>query len=136
MDAAVQEGVKRGYSEFCLYGACGGRIDHTLANIQLVASLAQNKKRAYIRNGAQVITAVCNGSLCFDSSYKGYVSVFSHSDKCEGVCLRGLKYSLENAVLSNSFPLGVSNEFLGVESEIIIGKGTAVIVYSLPEACI
>lgn len=136
MDAAVQEGVKRGYSEFCLYGACGGRIDHTLANIQLVASLAQNKKRAYIRNGAQVITAVCNGSLCFDSSYKGYVSVFAHSDKCEGICLKGLKYPLENAVLRNSFPLGVSNEFLGVESEIIIGKGTAVIVYSLPEACI
>lgn len=130
MDAAVQEGVKRGYSEFCLYGACGGRIDHTLANIQLVASLAQNKKRAYIRNGAQVITAVRNGSLCFDSSYKGYVSVFSHSDKCEGVCLKGLKYPLENAVLSNSFPLGVSNEFLGVESEIIIGKGTAIVIYT------
>ncbi len=130
MDAAVKEGVKRGYSEFCLYGACGGRIDHTLANIQLVASLAQNKMRAYIRNGPQVITAVCNGSLCFDSSYKGYISVFAHSDKCEGVCLKGLKYPLENAVLTNSFPLGVSNEFLGIESEIIIGKGTAIMIYT------
>lgn len=136
MDAAVKEGIKRGYSRFCLYGACGGRIDHTLANIQLVASLAKNNMRAYIRSGSQIITAVCNGSLCFDSSYKGYVSVFAHSDKCEGVCLRGLKYTLENAVLENSFPLGVSNEFIGAESEIIIGKGTAVIVYSLPDACI
>lgn len=134
MDAAVKEGIKRGYSEFYLYGACGGRIDHTLANIQLISSLAQNKVRAYILNDSQVITAVCDGSLSFDSSYKGYVSVFAHSDKCEGVCLRGLKYSLENAVLTNSFPLGVSNEFIGVESEIIIAEGTAVIVYSLPNA--
>lgn len=134
MDAAVKAGLERGFSEFHLYGACGGRIDHTLANIQLVASLAQNNKKAFIYNGSQVITAVRNGSLCFDSSYKGYVSVFSHSDKCEGVCLKGLKYPLENAVLTNSFPLGVSNEFLGTESEIFIGQGTAIVIYSLPKA--
>ncbi len=130
MDAAVKEGLERGYSEFHLYGACGGRIDHTLANIQLIASLAQNKIKAYIFNGSQVITAVYNGSLNFDPSYSGYVSVFAHSDKCEGVSLRGLKYTLENAALTNSFPLGVSNEFVGVESKITIGMGTAVVIYS------
>ncbi len=132
MDAAVKAGLERGFSEFHLYGACGGRIDHTLANIQLVTSLAQNQNKAFIHNGSQVITAVSNGVLRFDFSYKGYISVFSHSDKCEGVCLKGLRYPLENAVLTNSFPLGVSNEFLGVESEIIIGHGTAIVVYSLP----
>ena len=134
MDAAVKAGLERGFSEFHLYGACGGRIDHTLANIQLAASLAQKQKKAFIFSGSQVITAVCNGSLCFDSSYKGYVSVFSHSEKCEGVYLKGLKYPLENAVLTSSFPLGVSNEFLGVESEIIIGRGTAIVVFSPPNA--
>ncbi len=134
MDAAVKAGLERGFSEFHLYGACGGRIDHTLANIQLAASLAQKQKKAFIFSGSQVITAVCNGSLCFDSSYKGYVSVFSHSEKCEGVYLKGLKYPLENAVLTSSFPLGVSNEFLGVESEIIIGRGTAIVVFLPPNA--
>lgn len=130
MDAAVKVGIERGYTEFHLYGACGGRIDHTLANIQLVASLAQRNIKAFIHGGKTVITAVCNGSLTFDSNYKGYISVFSHTDKCTGVYLKGLKYPLENAELTNSFPLGVSNEFLGVKSEIIIKKGTAIIIYS------
>lgn len=134
MDAAVNVGLDKGFSEFYIFGACGGRIEHTLANVQLVASLAQKKIKAFIHDGSTVITALCCDSLKFDSSYKGYVSVFSHTDKCEGVYLRGLKYTLENAVLTNSFPLGVSNEFLGTDSEIIIGQGTAIVVYSLPNA--
>lgn len=131
MYAAVKEGLDRGYTEFHLYGACGGRIDHTLANIQLVASLAQKNIKAYIHDGNTIITALTNGSLSFNSGYKGYVSVFSHSDKCEGLTIKGLKYTLENAELTNSFSLGVSNEFIGIESEIIVNNGTAIIVYSL-----
>ena len=129
MDAAVNEGIKRGYIEFHLYGACGGRVDHTLANIQLVASLSQRGIKAYI-HADSIITAVTNGEITFDADYKGYISVFSHSDKCIGVTIEGLKYTLDNAELSNSFPLGVSNEFMGVESKIIIKNGTIVIIYS------
>ena len=131
-DAAVKVGAERGYSEFHLYGACGGRIDHTLANIQLVASLAQKGLKAYIYDGKTVITAVCNSSLHFDSSYKGYISVFSHSSECSGVYLKGLKYTLENAVLTNTFPLGVSNEFLETDSEVVIGRGTAIVIFTQP----
>lgn len=129
MNAAIDEGIKRGYTEFHLYGACGGRIDHTLANIQLVSQLAQKNMKAFIHND-MIITAVCNGTLSFESDCKGYISVFSHSDKCSGVYIKGLKYTLENAELCNSFPLGVSNEFVGTESEITVKKGTAVVIYS------
>lgn len=132
--AAVSEGIKCGYSRFNIYGASGGRIEHTLANIQLIASLAEKNMQASIFDGSTVITAITAKTLRFDSAYNGYISIFAHSDKCTGVCLRGLKYPLENAELSNLFPLGVSNEFLGVESEIVIGNGTAIIVYSLPES--
>lgn len=132
--AAVSEGIKCGYSRFNIYGASGGRIEHTLANIQLIASLAEKNMQASIFDGSTVITAITAKTLRFDSAYNGYISIFAHSDKCTGVCLRGLKYPLENAELSNLFPLGVSNEFLGVESEIVIGNGTAIIVYSLPKS--
>lgn len=129
MDAAVKEGIKRGYKEFHLYGACGGRIDHTLANIQLVASLAQNNINAFIHDD-MIITAVCNRKIKFDINSKGYISVFSHSDKCRGVSIKGLKYTLDNSELSNSFPLGVSNEFVGTDSEISVKNGTLIVIYS------
>ncbi|MDY6016505.1 MAG: thiamine diphosphokinase [Oscillospiraceae bacterium] len=131
MYAAVNVGIEEGYSCFHLYGATGGRIDHTIANIQLIASLAQNKMKAFIHDGNTVITAICNDSLEFSTENKGYISVFSHSEKCSGVYLKGLKYMLENAELTNTFPLGVSNEFIGEKSEIIIGNGTAIVTYSL-----
>ena len=130
MQAAVDVGVEKGFTEFHIYGACGGRIEHTLANIQLVAYASSRNMQAFIHDGETVITAVTDGSVKFPKEYKGYISVFSHSDKCSEVCLRGLKYSLENATLDNKFPLGVSNEFVGCESEIVIGNGTAVLVYT------
>lgn len=55
------------------------------------------------------------------------MSVFSWSEKSEGVYLRKLKYELNDAVLTNSFPLGVSNEFIGEESSITVKKGTLLV---------
>ncbi len=133
MNAAVDIGAEKGYAEFHIYGACGGRFDHTLANIQLAASLASRNMKAFIHDGETVITAVSNGSINFSKDYKGYISVFAHSDECTGIYLKGLKYTLENGTLKNLFPLGVSNEFIGCESEIIVGQGVIIVVYNESE---
>lgn len=130
MFAASEIGIDKGYSEIHFYGACGGRIDHTLANIQLAALLSQKNIKAFIHDGNSIITAITDSSISFPADCTGYISLFSHSDKCTGVYIKGLKYTLENATLTNSFSLGVSNEFIGCESEIIISKGTAVIVFN------
>lgn len=130
MHAAVEIGIEKGFRKFVLYGATGGRLDHTLANLQLIASLSQKGYKAEIVDGSRITTAVTDGRISFDSGYKGYISVFSHTDVCEDVTIKGLEYNLENSRISNSFALGVSNEFIGKDSEISIGKGTAIIIYS------
>lgn len=127
MNAAAEIALEKGYNEIVFYGATGGRLDHTLANIQLIASLSQKGIKASIRNGKTVITAITDGRIGFDSTFEGYISVFSHSDICENVCISGLKYNLENAVLKNNFSLGVSNEFIGADSYIAVEKGTLII---------
>lgn len=131
MVAAVDIGIERGYKIFYIYGACGGRIDHTLSNLQLAASIAEKGMKVIIRDGKTVITAIHNECVNFEASYSGYISVFSHSDISTGVTLKGLKYTLENAELSNKNPLGVSNEFIGEEAEISVKNGTLLIVYYL-----
>ena len=41
-----------------------------------------------------------------------------------------MKYELEGAELTNRFPLGVSNEFLGVPSSVTVEKGTLLVVFN------
>ena len=129
MRAAVREGIREGYEVFHIYCGTGGRIDHTIANLQLLAELSRGGMRGFLFGKDSVMTAVTDGQIGFPKEFSGFVSVFAHSEKAEGVWLRGLKYKLENAVLTNTFPLGVSNEFTGEESSISVEKGTLLIVY-------
>ena len=130
MFAAIETGVSHGFNEFEIFGATGGRLDHTLANIQLAASLAQKGIKHLIHGDGYRIVALENGEVAFDDSNSGYISVFAHSDVCSGVSIEGLKYELKDASLTNNFTLGVSNEFAGKKSKISVKNGTLVIIYT------
>ena len=130
MYAAVEEGIKRGFERFEIFGATGGRLDHTLANIQLAALLAQKNVSHCVHGDGYSVVALNGSSISFDSSYSGYISVFAHSDVCMGVDIKGLKYELSDGRLTNTFSLGVSNEFIGKESRISVEKGIVIIHYT------
>lgn len=127
--AAIEYGIGKGYRIFYLYGCTGGRIEHTLANIQTAAALAEKGMRCMIFGKTQIITAISSETVTFSAQSKGFFSMFSYTDVCENVTLKGLKYELENARLTNRFPLGVSNEFTGQKATVCVGSGIAVLVY-------
>lgn len=129
MFEAIKIGIEKGYECFHIYCGTGGRFDHTFANIQALAYLSQNGRRGYLIDKDSVVTAVTNGSIIFDSCGSGYVSVFSYSGISKGVNLEGLKYTLDNYELSSICPMGVSNEFIGVESTISVDDGTLVVIF-------
>lgn len=129
LHAAVDAGLAKGCERFEFFGATGGRLDHTVANVQLAASLSQEGIPVLIHGYGFGIAAITDGEICFDKNESGYVSVFAHSDECKGVSIKGLKYELDGAVLTNSFSLGVSNEFIGKESGISVENGTLIIIY-------
>lgn len=129
MLAALKYGLKMGYNKFYIYGGTGGRISHTISNLQCLAFLAQNNARGFMFDEQSVVTAISNGDISFDANHSGYISMISHSDKSSGVSISGLKYELKNADLSNTFPIGVSNEFVGKKSKISVLSGTIIIIY-------
>lgn len=128
MYEAVQAGLERGCEVFHIYGGLGGRLSHSLANIQIVAELSQSGIEGYLYQDKTVVTALTNGSMKLPGSFTGYVSVFCHSDRAEGVFERNLRYALSDAVLTNHFPLGISNEGTGREGEISVREGTLIIL--------
>ena len=126
--AALKEGILEGFSLFHLYCCTGGRLEHTIANVQLLAFLSQNGLLGFLHAKDCVLTAITDSGIQLPRRDAGFLSVFSYTDECQGVNLRGLKYELTNAVLRNTFPLGISNEFKGLQSAISVEKGTLLLV--------
>lgn len=129
MMAALRLGLERGFRRFRLYGGAGGRVDHTLANLQSLVWLSKRGCGGELIGDGWTAAAVTDGTLAFGAERRGYVSVFCQGDRAEGVWLRGLKYPLTDAVLTCDFPLGVSNEFTGVESSVTVERGTLLVVW-------
>lgn len=125
---AVDIGFERGFKEFIVYGGVGGKLDHSIANIQLARSIAKRGGRAVFIGDTESFTVIKDGSISFDESRTGRISVFSLSDESTGVSETGLSYALENATLTNDFALGVSNEFVGKKSEVSVKNGYLLIV--------
>ena len=127
---AVQQAIKLGYREFHIYCGLGGRFEHSVANIQLLSDLAENGMQGYLYDNMNRMTCIKNGEISFNGTEKGFISVFSLSDKSEGVTIEGLKYEISDHTLTNSFPLGVSNEFLGKNSRVRVENGLLLIVWA------
>ena len=124
---AVNYAFELGYKEFVIYGAIGGLLDHTVANLQLSAYISSKGGKSVFVGDNVFVTSITNDTLKI-SNGKGRLSVFALSDKAEGVFLSGLKYPLENAVIENTFPIGVSNEFTDKSANIAVKNGTLLIV--------
>ena len=127
---AIEYAFSKGYNKIVVFGGIGGALDHTLANVALIAKYAEKGVDIAFIDGENVLFAIHNGSIAFDKEAKGRISVFSFVDRSCGVYESGLLYSLENATLTNITPLGVSNEFTGENSRISVTDGTLLIYTS------
>lgn len=128
--AAIRKGLDKGFEEFHIYFCTGGkRFDHTVANMQCLVFLSKRKRKGYLYGDNMVITAITNTSLRFSEAAKGDISIFAADGAARGVTERGLKYSLENALVTSDFPIGVSNSFTGRPSEIAVDDGTLYIIF-------
>lgn len=127
---ALREGLGLGYRRFVLLGGVGGRLEHTLANLQLLDWLTTNGAQGVLAGEKTVATCIRDGdSLTFPATLEGYLSVFCNSGAAEGVTLSGLKFPLDKAELAGSFPLGVSNQFQGQEATVTVEKGSLLLLW-------
>lgn len=126
---AVKKGIELGYREFLIYGALGGRLDHTYASIQTLSYLLEHGCTGVLVDGRQWVTMLQQAALTVPTGYR-HISVFSYTEKCSGICLRGLSYPLEDAQLDQNFPLGVSNSADGETAVISVREGKLMVILS------
>jgi len=126
---AVKLGLERGYTRFVLLGGVGGRLDHTLANIQTLAYLTSRGARGCLVGDDVSLAMVQDGSLSFSGEPRGTVSVFAQGGTAFGVTLEGLLYPLEEATVTTDFPIGVSNVFTGKPARVTVARGRLLVVW-------
>ena len=133
MMLAVRTGLERGCRNFLLYGGLGGRLDHAYANLQALSWLADRGARGWLLGSGMAASVIRNGHLDFAAGRQGVVSVFCPNGEARGVDLTGLYYPLKDAVLTSSFPLGVSNQFTGETASVSVREGSLLVMWEQPE---
>ena len=127
---AVRHGLSLGYEEFWLYGCLDGpRLDHTLANFQLLQFLSDRGARGYLIGESYIATVISRETLRFPASSTGILSLFCLGPDARGITLKNLQYPLENGVLTSGFPLGVSNHFIDKEANISVAEGNVLALW-------
>ena len=125
---AYYEGVRRGYTEFILYGCVGGREDHTYANYSLLVYAKRRGHKITLVGNVCDTTALVNGSSTFCGAPESHLSIFAFGGDARGVSVRGAEYEAEDIVLTPEFPLGVSNRFLDRSVTVEVKDGSLLIM--------
>ena len=125
---AAKYALAQGCRSFHIYGGTGGRLDHTLANLQLLLWLSRREARGYLYDEKFTYTAVTDGAITIPRGPEwGLLSVFCMGEAARGVFESGVQYPLEDAELTAEFPLGVSNHIMASQAHISVREGSLVV---------
>jgi thiamine pyrophosphokinase len=126
---AIKEALRRGYETLYISGGIGGRLDHTVANLQSLLFAHKCGAEAFLVGENETVAVLADGTVTFSAACQGKISVFAMGERAEGVTIRGLKYETVGVTLAHDFPLGVSNQFMGAEASVTVEKGTILLVW-------
>ena len=125
---AYREGVRRGYTDFALYGCVGGRDDHTFANYSLLIYAKNRGHNVKIVGERCEIFAIKNENISICGEIGAHFSAFAFGGDAHGVTIRGLEYEAESITLTPEFPLAVSNRFSDTDGYVEVKNGTLIIM--------
>ena len=108
LELAALEALRRGFSELLITGTSGGRIDHILACLAILALPDLQKVKAKIADGKSTVYYI---KECFEleTEIGDLISLQAWGEGVDGLSTTGLKWELNNARLHPWGALGLSN---------------------------
>jgi len=131
-ELALNEVLARGATRVVIVGAFGGeRLEHTLANILLLASERLKGRDICLADGASTLRVMHdNDSLEIAGEPRDYVSLLPLSKHVSGVTTDGLRYALTNELLEQGPSRGLSNELNSTSATIHIDHGRLAVIHT------
>ena len=115
-EAAIDLAVSRGYDVIHVLGGLGGRFDHSMGNLGMLAKYVEDPrvKELWFEDGQNRVFMKTPGT--FRVPARGpenrfdYFGLIAYSGAVEGLTITGAKYPLAGHTLTPDTTLGVSNE--------------------------
>lgn len=128
---AIVTAIESGATSVTILGATGTRLDHVMANVNLLSIFLHNHIKAKIIDSHNQIYVIDGDAHLYREKIHGkYVSLIPYTDCVTGVTLIGFKYPLNNATLTKGNSLGISNELLEEDGIIKLDKGILIVIES------
>ncbi|MFR9069628.1 MAG: thiamine diphosphokinase [Paraclostridium sp.] len=115
-------------SEIHLLGALGGRIDHTIANINLMYYIKELGINPIIKSKVEDIYMADSEVINIMGQKGDIISIIPAKGDVSGVTLKNLEYPLENAIIKYGNPRGISNVMKSNQCSIKVKNGCLIIV--------
>lgn len=125
---ALKLAIELKSNDITIVGAIGTRVDHTLANINILKEALDNEVTCKIINENNYISLIDKTTIIEkDYRYK-YVSLIPITTVAKGITLQGFKYSLHNATMKIGESIGVSNEQIEQLAKVSIKEGILILL--------
>lgn len=125
--AAAKIAADRGATEVLIFGATGGRLDHTFANLCVLKFLCERKIFAKIVDEQWEIFVLQGCTLPICGRKGATLSVFPFGQETCKVTYGGLLYPMKSEILHSSHPRGISNIVSENAAKIQVESGIAAI---------
>jgi len=130
LELALLDAVARGATEITVLGAIGGRLDMTIANVQLLAHPDLNGIRVELWHGKQTASLMRPPGGSIEGLAGDGISLIPLGNDVRDVTTQDLQYPLKDETLSLGPARGVSNVVSGPEPQVEFGTGSLLIVHT------
>lgn len=131
LDLALRTASEMDASHVIIIGGMGGRLDHTVANIQMLSAYTDCFRQLLMmdgRNKCFILNDRQKSHIEIPREEDCYISLLPVSDRCTGVTIEGVKYPLHDHTLIKGMSLGVSNEFHEKSAALSMKDGTLLVI--------
>lgn len=135
LELALAEALAAEPQEIILCAALGGRTDHLLANVLLLARPDLSDRGVLLADGPEVVRllrgpgAACEPvRLALTGAPGDLVTLLPFGGDAVGVSTRGLRYPLRDETLIAGRTRGVSNVLTQSQAEVVLGHGMLLVI--------
>jgi len=129
-ELAVRYALSQGATELVILAALGGRIDHTLANVMLLALPELEDVEVRVVEGDQEVILIRDDAV-IEGQRGETLSLLPLSGDVGGIYTEGLEYALHNGTLKFGAARGVSNVLTAPKARVRVGSGLLLAVHHL-----